>query len=119
MGVKITNYLIHGIVLNKEQGAYVEKNWSKDDLPVIKYVEGRPETEGHILLVDFMSGEDPTIFGKVLGKSSEYDGGDYIKTIPIPELQDRVNLIEHYNRCFPNEIKFVNEFNLMMVTYYS
>jgi len=119
MGANVTNYLIYGIVLNEEQEVYVKKHWSNNDLPLIKYVEGWPETEGHILLVDFMSGEDPTIFGKVLSKSSEYDGGDYMRKITIPEQQDRVNLIEHFNKSFPNEIKFVNEINLMMVNRYS
>lgn len=118
MGVDITHYLIYGIVLNEEQNTYVKKNWSEEDLPLIEYVEGGPETEGHILLVDFMTGNVPTVFGKVLCKVSEYDGGDYIRDITTPNDDDTDNLMEHFTRCFSEEITGY-EIKLMMVKYYS
>lgn len=115
MGVDATTYLIHGFVLNEEQSKYVEKNWSEDDLPLINYVEGRPETEGHILLIDGMCGEY-IIFGKVLATS---DQEETIKTITIPDYSSKQILIEHFLKCFPKEIRFANEIDLMMVTHYS
>jgi len=117
MGVDVTTYLMYGIVLNEEQNKYVKENWSKDDLPLIKYVEGRPETERHILLVDFMSGVDPTIFGKVLSKSSGQEGG--INKITIPDYQDKKKLMDHFLKCFPKQFKFENELDMMIVTRYS
>jgi hypothetical protein len=97
---------------------YVKKNWSEEDLPLIEYVEGGPEAEGHILLVDFMSGNVPTVFGKVLCKVSEYDGADYIRDITTPNDDDTDNLMHHFTRCFSEEITGY-EIKLMMIKHYS
>ena len=117
MGADLTTCLIYGIVLSKEQEDYVNKYWSKDylNLPILQYIEGRPETEGYILLMDGMCGKY-IIFGKILASS---DQEETIKKIPMPDDNDLDKIIEHFARCFPEEIKLGNEIKLMMVQHYS
>jgi len=116
MGVDVTTYLIYGIVLNEEQNKYVKENWWKHDLPVISYIEGRVEAEGHLLIKDDMIGKNPTIFGKVLYSSLKDNG---IKKIPLVDYKYKTQLINHFIQCFPERFKFENELDLMIVTHYS
>ena len=121
MGVYKTTYLIYGFVLNKEQNEYVQQNWSRDHLPLIEYVEGRKEAEGHALLVDFMSGTSPTVFGKVIYDSSREED-ERVKKIAVPNSETVVDLFRHKERCFA-ETPFASspfeEGQLLMVEYYS
>jgi hypothetical protein len=70
--------------------------------------------------VDFMSGTDPTIFGKVFAQCSEYNDDDKIQKLPTNfDSTYKTVLMEHYHRCFPKEIPFENDINLMLVKHYS
>lgn len=65
-----------GIKLNNEQSKIVEKNWSNEKYNLIKYIEGRPECNGWVLVFDGMSCENH-FFGKVFTRSEEYDEKPY------------------------------------------
>ena len=82
-----------GIKLNKKQSKFTEKNWSNEELNLIKYLEGRPEVDGWTLIFDGMSCEDH-FFGKVLERVDEYDD------IPYRIMDDSIKNCEQFKKVF-------------------
>lgn len=110
---------MYGIVLNEEQHKYVKDNWSEEDLPIIDYVEGDPKTKNHIVLYDGVGSGHPTVFGKVLGKVSQHGDELDLRKIDIPTYGDQQEVRKHFLLCFPENIRFENNIEMMLVTHYS
>jgi hypothetical protein len=121
MGVDKTTYLMFGIRLNEEQSKVVSKNCFKEELNMIKYIEGRQEVDGWALIYDGMCGENH-FFGKVLERMDSDDCTPYrvlnIALVRGEEFQAAFK--ERFGHCFGNQVELGDvKPQLMLINHFS